>query len=116
MKRYALFAAILLAFTMNALGQGGNVVISGTVTDSTHAIIPGVTVTAENTQTGVASNTITNEAGIYIFPSLQPGVYRVTAELPGFKKLVNNGVNLEVGARVSLNLQLEVAGAEGAVV
>ncbi len=117
MRRHAVLATILLVlFTVKLTGQGSNAAISGTVTDATRAIIPGVSVTAENTQTGVVSTTVTNEAGVYNFPSLQPSTYRVTAELPGFKKLINNGVNLEVGARVALNLQLEVAGAEGAVI
>ena len=71
--------------------------------------------TLENTQTGVASTTITNEAGVYSFPSVQPGLYRVIGELPGFKKLVNNDVRIEVAARISLNLQLEV-GAEAVAV
>ena len=76
------------------VGAGQEVL--GTVTDASRAIIPGVSVSTENTQTGVSNTTITKEAGVYNFPSLQPGVYRVTAELPGFKKLINNGVNLEV--------------------
>src|SRR5258705_13265032 len=100
MTRSAVFATILLAvFASLAAGQGSNAAISGTVTDASRAIIPGVSVSTENTQTGVSNTTITNEAGVYNFPSLQPGVYRVTAELPGFKKLINNGVNLEGAAR-----------------
>src|SRR5215470_14570808 len=116
--RRTIFVATLFVLLLPALflGQGTNAVLSGTVTDSTQAIIPGVTISAENTRTGVVSTMITNEAGIYNFPSIQPGVYRVTADLPGFKKHAFNDVNLEVGARAVLNFQLEVGAASDTVV
>jgi len=117
MRLSATFVVLVVAvFTSSfALGQGSNGAISGTVTDQTGAVLPGVSVTLENTQTGVASTTISNEAGVYSFPSVQPGLFRVTGELPGFKKLVNNDVRVEVAARISLNLRLEV-GAEATAI
>jgi hypothetical protein len=111
---FAVVLAVLCACNV-ALGQGSNGSILGTVTDQTRAVIPGVSVTTENTQTGISATTISNEAGVYSFPSIQPGVYRVIAELPGFKKLVNNDVKIDVGARISLNLTLEVGGSETVV-
>jgi hypothetical protein len=118
MKRYVCLTTVLLCVlaSTHAAGQGANAALSGTVTDSSRAIIPGVTVAAENTRTGVVSSTVTNEAGVYSFPSLQPGVYRLTAELPGFRKHVQNDVNLEVGARANINVQLEVGGANETVI
>jgi len=114
--RALLFIAIAsITFPMHAFGQGSNAALSGTVTDTTSAVIPGVDVTVENRRTGVSSKTISNEAGIYSFPSLQPGLYRIIAELPGFKKLIQNNINLEVAARASINLQLEVGGTETVV-
>ncbi|HTG73862.1 MAG TPA: carboxypeptidase-like regulatory domain-containing protein, partial [Terriglobia bacterium] len=69
-----------------AFGQGGiNATLSGTVSDSSGALVPGVSVTTKNTGTGVVFNTITNESGTYQFPSLQPGPYDVTAALAGFQ-------------------------------
>jgi len=88
--------------------QGTNATLSGTVTDNTGAVIPGATISAQNVRTGVVINTTTNESGVYIFPSLQPGIYEVTAEKSGFRKLAYNEVTLEVSARVALNFQLEV--------
>ena len=85
-KPVLLWATLLcLVFCVSVLGaQSVNSTIGGTVQDATGAFIPGVTITATNTQTGVASTTISNESGAYQFPSLQPGTYNITAELPGF--------------------------------
>ncbi len=118
MRRGFTLVSLILLFIAGAqiFGQGTNVVLSGTVTDATQAMIPGAQITVANVRTGVVSTGITNEAGIYSFPSLQPGVYRVSAELPGFKKHVYNDVTLEVGGRVVLNFQLEVAAAADSTV
>jgi hypothetical protein len=62
-----------------------NATLSGTVTDASGALIPGVEITATQTETGVVSTAVTNESGTYQLPSLQPGPYRVNALLPGFQ-------------------------------
>src|SRR3989441_12285527 len=80
--------AILICFVfgLTALAQTGiNATLSGTVSDPTGALIPGVEVTAKNTATGVASTSITNESGTYRFASLQPGAYEVRSTLAGFQ-------------------------------
>jgi Carboxypeptidase regulatory-like domain len=78
--------AVCLMFAVAALGQVGiNATLSGTVSDPTGALIPGVEVTAKNVNTGIVSTGVTNESGAYRFPSLQPGTYEVTAALPGFQ-------------------------------
>src|SRR6266436_332444 len=77
---------VCLVFGTNAFPQTGiNATLSGTVSDATGALIPGVEVTATNTATGVASVSLSNESGTYRFPSLQPGAYEVTSALPGFQ-------------------------------
>jgi len=60
-----------------------NTSIGGIVEDASQALIPGVTITATNTQTGVVSTTVTNESGAYNFPAILPGIYKLTASLPG---------------------------------
>src|ERR1700757_791429 len=75
----------LLFATATFAQEGINASLSGSVSDPTGALIPGVEVTAKNTATGVASTTITNESGTYRFPSLQPGSYEATATLAGFQ-------------------------------
>src|SRR5262245_55460217 len=76
---------LLLASTLliaPLYGQSTNGSISGTIEDTSKAILPGVTVTATNAATDVVSTSITNEAGAYNFLNLPPGQYKLTAELP----------------------------------
>lgn len=87
MKRHCVRVAlaVCLVFGMDGFAQVGiNATLSGTVSDATGALIPGVEVTATNTGTGVAFTALTNETGTYRFLSLQPGVYEVKAALAGF--------------------------------
>jgi hypothetical protein len=98
--------AVCLIFWLPA--QSTDAVLSGTVADSTGAVIGGVAVVAENTATGVRARAVSNQSGVYTFPALQPGVYQVTAEHAGFRKLVYTGVALEVGARLQVNLTLQL--------
>lgn len=106
MLRRGLFLS--LTFILAAAGQGTDAVLSGTVTDPSGAAVPGAAVSATNVKTGVITSTTSNEAGVYLFAALPPGVYRVTAERAGFRKAVYNDVLLEVGARLNLNVQLEI--------
>ena len=105
MRLLALIA--LLCCCTSAMAQT-NAALSGTVTDKTEAVIPGATVSAENVKTGIKTTTISNEAGVYSFPSLQPGTYQISAEKAGFKKLAVTDFSLEISARATLNLALEV--------
>src|SRR3989449_2228352 len=97
-----------LAVFSSALAQTTNATLGGTVSDSTGALIPGVTVRTTNTQTGIVSTSITNETGAYNFPSLQTGVYKVSAELSGFQTQTYNDVTLGVSQQVRLNFTLQV--------
>src|SRR5262245_895895 len=105
-----LLAALLLSvlFLSNAFAQTTNATLGGTVGDASGGLIPGVTITATNTQTGIVSTVVTNETGAYQFASLQTGIYKVTAELPGFQTQVYNDVNLGVSQQVRLNFTLQV--------
>jgi hypothetical protein len=85
-----------------AIAQQQLATLQGTITDQTGAVVPGVTVTATSIETGAARAAITNEAGVYRLPSLEPGRYRVAAELSGFSRAVRDNVTLEVGATVGL--------------
>src|SRR5262245_17635259 len=109
MKRIQLHAVTLVvSLCVYGLAQSTNASLTGVVTDKAEAIVSGATVTGQNVKTGVVTTTTTNGAGVYVFPSLQPGDYRVTAEKPGFKKLAYNEVVLDLSARVTLNFTLEV--------
>src|SRR5215467_12109932 len=111
MKRCVLAATLLLAVSFSVtFGQTTNANLGGTASDASKALIPGVTVTATNTQTGIVSTTVTNETGAYNFPSLQTRTYKVTAELPGFQTQTYEDVALGVSQQVRLNFSLVVSG------
>jgi hypothetical protein len=111
-------ATVLLAclgFSTRTLGQSSNASLSGSVSDATGALIPGVTVTATNNATSVVTDVITNEAGVYSIPSLLPGFYKVSAVLPGFQTRTFTDVQLGNAAQVRLNFTLTVAGVNTSV-
>ncbi|HEX6463516.1 MAG TPA: carboxypeptidase-like regulatory domain-containing protein, partial [Vicinamibacterales bacterium] len=82
--------------------------ITGRVTDASGARVPGVTITATNVATNVATPTTTNAEGDYAIPFLAPGTYTVTAELSGFKKVVRQGVDVRVADKIGLDLTMDV--------
>jgi hypothetical protein len=111
---YALAAILLCTFvSAYGFGQSINAIVGGSVSDASKALIPGVTVTATNTGTGVAATTVTNESGAYQFPALQPGTYKVSAELPGFQTQTFTDVTLGGSQQVTLNFTMQVAAAAG---
>src|SRR5436190_23524500 len=95
-----LVACSVLISCGQLFGQTGNASLGGSVEDATKALIPGVTITAVNVATGVTSSQLTNDSGTYSFPVLQPGTYKVTAELTGFKKAVHDNVTLGYATQV----------------
>jgi hypothetical protein len=104
-------ALLLLAIVFpTAFSQTTNATLGGSVSDTSRALIPGVTVTATNTQTGIVSTAVTNETGSYNLPSLQSGNYKVSAELPGFQSQIYSDVTLGVSQQVRLNFTLQVSG------
>src|SRR5436190_8244692 len=84
----ALSAIALVLAPPPAAAQAVTGTLLGNVTDSSGGGVPGATVTALDTQTNTSRRAVTNEAGYYIFSSLQNGLYTVDAELQGFKKMV----------------------------
>src|SRR5206468_10780264 len=109
MKKLAAAALLLLClFFANAIAQATNATLGGTVSDATGALIPGVSITATNTATGIVNTVLTNEAGAYQFASLQTGTYKVSAELSGFRTQTYNDVALGISQQVRLNFTLQV--------
>src|SRR5262245_33082111 len=82
--------------------------ISGSITDASGAILPGVEVTVTQTDTGSVRTAVTNETGAYVLANLPIGPYKVEAALPGFRTYVQNGVVLQVGSSPVINIKLEV--------
>lgn len=114
MKRFLASAAMLLLLLLfpdvRAFSQGLYATVSGTVTDSSGALIPGVTIRAAAQNTGVVSTTVTNEAGVYNYRDLLPGRYTISATLPGFQTKNLTDVNLTQNEAYRYNFQLTVSG------
>jgi len=118
MRKFCTVVAVLLclATASSMFGQSSNASLGGTVSDSSGALIPGVTIKATNVDTGVVTSTVTNESGIYNFPSLQPGkAYTVSAELPGFQGKAYKDLSLGVTQQVRQNFTLTVASVSSTV-
>ncbi|HET9219522.1 MAG TPA: TonB-dependent receptor, partial [Terriglobia bacterium] len=111
MRRVFVSTAALLSLVLSvqSFGQSANATVSGTVTDATAALIPGVTVTATNDDTGVVTTVISNESGAYNFASLLPGTYKLSASLPGFQTRTYTDVRLGNAERLRMNFTLSVA-------
>src|SRR4051812_41045133 len=99
--------AALLCAGMLA-GQSSNATITGFVQDASQANMPGVTVNATNTQTGITSSTLSNESGSYTIQSLLPGTYKLSGALTGFRTQTISDVVLGSGVTARYNFKLEV--------
>src|SRR3989454_7441140 len=89
-------------------GQSFSAAITGVVRDATGAVLPGVSVTAKHTDSGLTRTVLSSETGDYRMPSLPVGEYEMTAELSGFKQQVRRGINLVVTQEAVVNFTLEV--------
>jgi hypothetical protein len=82
--------------------------VTGTVFDTTKAVIDGVRLTASNLATNVSQTAVSNREGVYALPALQPGAYRLTLEKPGFKKLTREPITVENGVTVQIDFEMTV--------
>jgi len=101
-------ALLLFAGSCSSLFAQATAQISGTVKDQSGAVLPGVEVTATQTDTGIVRTTVSNETGSYVLPNLVTGPYRLEASLPGFRSFVQTGIVLQVNASPVINPVLEV--------
>src|SRR5438552_7883550 len=110
--RALLAVCFVLAFTLfpavptNAQVTGAT--LSGTVTDTSGAVIPGVMIAIKNRATGVVRNVSSDEAGFYSAPNLLAGGYDVTASAAGFSTVTQSNITLTVGAQQQLNISMRV--------
>ena len=110
-KRSFLFVLIFLSalLSISAIAQSsGSGTLSGTVADSSGAIIPEAEVTVHQTLTGLERSTKTNSDGFYSLPALRAGEYAVRAQAQGFQRIEQQGVVLQSDTTRTVNLQLTV--------
>lgn len=109
MCKKAFLTIVLLFFSLQgARAQESRGSIIGRVVDSSGGVLIGAQVSAVNVATNTGPSSISNNEGNYEIPYLNPGTYLVTAELPGFKKSVRQGIVLRVNDRMTLDFALDV--------
>jgi hypothetical protein len=88
-----------------ATGYAQEAVLTGTITDSTGGVLPGVTVSAIHQATGNRFDTVSDERGVYRIPA-RVGGYQLTAELTGFTTVVRSGIQLLIGQTAAIDMQM----------
>ena len=114
----ALFAVgMLIVGTPTAFAQGGvTSTLTGTVVDSSGAVIPGASIIVKRADTGVSTESVSNAEGQFTIPALNAGTYTVTASLSGFKTVTVNNVVVNAGVPAGVKVTMEVGGIEEQVV
>ncbi len=100
-----LFFACVCSVVLAQAGRGG---ISGLISDSAGAMVPGAKVTAKNRATGTRLSTITTAAGLYSFVSVAPGAYDLTVSQKGFDTVVENNISVSVDQVSTINVKMNV--------
>src|SRR6267143_4990562 len=111
--RSLIFVCTIL--TVPALGYAQEAVLSGTVTDSTGGVLPGVTVQAQHEATGNTFEAVTDARGSYRMP-VRIGTFKITTQLLGFNTATRLGIELLVGQTVVINLQMSPSGVAETVI
>jgi Carboxypeptidase regulatory-like domain len=116
--KYLALSLVLIALSWSSwfcFAQLDRGTISGIVTDPSGSTISGATVTVTNSATGTQNSTVTTGSGAYTVPELAAGVYAVTVDVPGFTRLIRNGITVSVGQTASVPLQLQMGQATASV-
>jgi Carboxypeptidase regulatory-like domain/TonB dependent receptor-like, beta-barrel len=112
------FAFALILFCVGVLqanAQEFRASVAGQITDASGAVLPGATITARNVATNATYRTTSGEDGEYVLRNLDPGTYAFSVEKTGFRKLQREGIVLQVGAQVTLNMQAQTGEVSEAV-
>src|SRR5678815_1826128 len=83
--------------------------INGKVSDATGGVMPGVTVTISSPSMQGVRTAVTDQDGIYRFPAIPPGEYKITYELAGFSTVVREGIRVGLGFTAAVNVELKIA-------
>ena len=107
--------ALILLLTAGIAWAQGTAQLNGTVRDSSGGVLPGVTVTVTQTDTGLVRTTVTDENGAYLLTNLPTGPYRLEAALQGFRSYAQTGIVLQVGGTPTVYAVLAVGSVEESV-
>ena len=113
--RVLLCISLILSTAIPLLAQPGRGSLSGSITDPSGAVVQGANVTLLNRATGLTQHAVTTGSGLYIFVSLNPGSYQVTATKTGFESTTEDNVTVTVDQASVVNLALRVGSASEVV-
>ncbi len=113
--RVICFGLLALALTSGAALAQSTGELAGRVTDESGAVLPGVTVTATQTDTAFSRTVVTDGEGAWVMPNMPTGPYRLEVSLQGFRSYVQTGILLQVGQTPTLNAELGVGNLEETV-
>ena len=102
------FVAAIFLMSPRCPAQIASAELAGTVLDASGAAVPNATVTATNVDTTIVHNTVSGKNGDYVITDLPPGNYTLSVEAPGFRKLQQTGVSLQVNQQARVDLALQV--------
>ncbi len=107
MKIYPLAFVLMLA-AVTVFGQTPSASVTGRVTDATGAVFPGATIKVTNLDTNISQQAVSNEAGDFVIPYLNPSRYTLEAQAPGFRTYKHEDFTLVVNQTLRLDIRLEV--------
>src|SRR3982750_703497 len=105
-----------LISTCFAQSEAQNGQIEGTITDPNGAAVSKASVSSRNVETGTTRSAATGESGVYRFPLLPLGTYRITVQAPNFKRFVRDGITLAAGQAATVDIPLEPGSVEETVI
>src|SRR5882672_11612125 len=111
----ALLGAFALAAGARVSAQQFKASVTGTVNDPQGGVLPGATVTVLNVDTNVPAESVTDSKGVYSVKELNPGRYRISSALQGFKTFVREGIVLHTAETATVNVQLALGAIEETV-
>ena len=106
--RRVFLALLSLGFLATHAFAQGTGQINGALTDTSGGVIPGATVSAIESATGIKTDTVTGANGRYSFPSMRPTTYEIRAELAGFKTVRRTDITLQANQNLTVNITLEL--------
>jgi len=107
-RRTAAIAVLMVVTGVTAFAQTNRGALSGTITDTSGAVVANATITATEVASGTTYNTVSSQSGDYSFPQLLVGTYNVTITAPGFKTEQRTGIVIQINTTTALSVQLSV--------
>src|SRR2546421_11540364 len=108
MRKVTVLLAVFCLFALPAYAQFASATVSGVIQAGTGGVLPGADVTLTSVGTGLERRAVTNEGGLYTFPNVPVGEYRVKAALSGFNTVTKTGVTLSAGVNIKVDVQLSL--------